>query len=225
MVRGGTSVSCQVVGWINMDLFKGWFNNHFLRHAVSAQPLLLLMDGHSSHYNPEAIRLTKDNDVILFTLVPHTTHEMQPLDTSVFGSLKAHWKSACHNFMQKSPNKAITKYQFSPLLNQAWCQTMVPSSVINGFMYCGVHPFNPQAVLNRPKFTTSKSAKNSQAISESISTPSDSKSTSSESLGYEDQEPALKRKTNLKNYTKKVLICLMKDMNCGCEQNILMRVI
>ena len=58
-------------GWIDMELFKGWFTNHFLRHAVSARPLLLLMDGHSSHYNPEAVRLAKENDVILFTLVPH----------------------------------------------------------------------------------------------------------------------------------------------------------
>ena len=38
------------------------------------------MDGHSSHYNLDAVTLAKKNDVILFTLVPHTTHEMQPLD-------------------------------------------------------------------------------------------------------------------------------------------------
>ena len=37
------------------------------------------------HYNPEAVRHAKESDVILFTLVPHTTHEMQPLDTAVFG--------------------------------------------------------------------------------------------------------------------------------------------
>ena len=29
--------------------------------------------------------MARDNDVIIFTLVPHTTHEMQPLDTAVFG--------------------------------------------------------------------------------------------------------------------------------------------
>ena len=62
-----------------MELFKGWFTNHFLRHAVNARLLLLLLDGHSSHYNPDAIRLVKENDVILFTLVPHTTHESSRL--------------------------------------------------------------------------------------------------------------------------------------------------
>lgn len=74
-----------------MELFKGWLADHFLRYAVAARPLFLLLDGHSSHYNPEAVRVAKESDIILFTLVLHTTHEMQPLDTSLFGPLKCHW--------------------------------------------------------------------------------------------------------------------------------------
>lgn len=61
--------------WINMELFKGWFTKHFLEHAVSAQPLLLLMNGHSSHYN-KTIRFAKASNVIIFILVPHTTYDM-----------------------------------------------------------------------------------------------------------------------------------------------------
>ena len=41
----------------------------FLCHAGSGQPLLLLMDGHSSCNNLEAVTMAKENDVILFTLV------------------------------------------------------------------------------------------------------------------------------------------------------------
>ena len=78
---------------------------------MTARPILLLLDGHSSHYNPEAVRLAKEKDVILFTLVPHTTHEMQPLDTAVFGPLKLHWQEACHDFVQSNPGRIITKYQ------------------------------------------------------------------------------------------------------------------
>ena len=38
----------------------------------------------------DTITLAGENDVIiiLYTLVPHTTHEMQCLDTVVFGPLK-----------------------------------------------------------------------------------------------------------------------------------------
>uniref|UniRef100_A0A1X7TTT4 DDE-1 domain-containing protein n=1 Tax=Amphimedon queenslandica TaxID=400682 RepID=A0A1X7TTT4_AMPQE len=134
-----------------MELFKGWFHDHFLKHAVSARPLLLLLDGHSTHYNPDVIRLAKQNDVIIITLVPHTTHEMQPLDTSVFALLKGHWRDVCHEFLQSNPGKVISKYQFSSLLSKAWFKSLNPTNIINGFKYSGIHvyPFNPEVALER----------------------------------------------------------------------------
>ena len=48
------------------------------------RPLLLLLDGHSSHYNPEAIRLAKANDVmmasvaLIFTLNPEVVLHKVP---------------------------------------------------------------------------------------------------------------------------------------------------
>ena len=145
-------------GWVDMDLFKSWFCEQFLMYAVGSRPLLLLLDGHSSHYNPQAVRLAKENDVILFTLVPHTTHEMQPLDTAVFGPLKIHWRDACHDFMQANPGKVISKYTFSTLLNTAWMKAMVPKNIINGFRTSGVYPFNPKAVLDHDPCVTPSSS-------------------------------------------------------------------
>jgi len=50
-----TAYSLNSKGWIDSELFRGWLSEHFLTHAVSAQPLLLLLDSHSSHYQPELI--------------------------------------------------------------------------------------------------------------------------------------------------------------------------
>ena len=75
-------------GWTDRELFYGWLEEHFLAHAVPARPLLLLVDGHSSHYDPNSIRFARDHFVIIFCLPPHTTHEAQPLDVTFFGSLK-----------------------------------------------------------------------------------------------------------------------------------------
>ena len=86
----------------------------FLCQAGSSRPLLLLLDGHSSHYNLDAVTMARENEVIIFTLVPHTMHEMQPLDTTVFGPLKRSWQEACHDFIQAHPGRVITKYQFNP---------------------------------------------------------------------------------------------------------------
>lgn len=163
----GTTYGLSNRGWVDMELFKGWLSTHFLKFAVASRPLLLLLDGHSSHYNPEAIRHAKDSDVIMFTLVPHTTHEMQPLDTAVFGPLKVHWREACHDFVQANPGKVITKYHFSSLLNTAWMKTMVPQTIISGFRTCGVYPFNPQAVLDRVSFASPSGSEQVDRSSES----------------------------------------------------------
>ena len=48
----GTYYGMSGKGWTDQELFKHWFQDHFLKYAVPTRPLLLLMDGHSSHYEP-----------------------------------------------------------------------------------------------------------------------------------------------------------------------------
>ena len=51
----GTKYGLSDKGWINTDLFQGWLVEHFLEYAVSARPLLLLLDGHVTHYQPRVL--------------------------------------------------------------------------------------------------------------------------------------------------------------------------
>ena len=44
----GTKYGLSLTGGLN---FEGWFMEHFLENAVSACPLFLLLDGHSTHYS------------------------------------------------------------------------------------------------------------------------------------------------------------------------------
>lgn len=142
----GTTYGLSPKGWVDAELFERWLNDHFLKHAVGARPLFLLLDGHSSHYQPDLIRRAKEHDIILFCLPPHTTHGSQPLDVSVFKSLKQNWSEVCHKYIQSNPGRVVTKYQFSELLNSAWTKTMVPSIICSGFRACGVYPFNRNAI-------------------------------------------------------------------------------
>ena len=84
----GTMYGLSSSGWMDGDLFRIWFTHHFLAHAPPARPLMLLLDGHSSHYHPETIRCAAEEQVILFCLPPHTIHLTQPLDKGCFGHLK-----------------------------------------------------------------------------------------------------------------------------------------
>jgi len=142
----GTSYGCSEKGWITTDLFESWLSEHFLKHAVSARPLLLLLDGHSTHNQPEVIRLARDNGILILCLPPHTTHEAQPLDCGVFCPLKAQWRQVVHNFLQSNPGKIVTKFNFNSIFADAWLHSVTPANVMGGFKTCGVYPFNPAAI-------------------------------------------------------------------------------
>ena len=73
-------------GLIDTELFLAWIMKIFLKYVVPERPVLLLTDGHKTHI--DVIDVCRENDVILFCLPPHTTHALQPLDVSVFKSLK-----------------------------------------------------------------------------------------------------------------------------------------
>ena len=142
----GTRYGLSDNGWMNTGLFESWLTEHFLKCAVPERPLLLLLDGHSTHYQPEVVRLARQNDVIMLCLPPHSTLEAQPLDVAVFGPLKVHWTNVCHNYFQKNPGKVLSKFTFNSLFSQAWMKSVLPESIIHGFKKCGVHPFNPSAI-------------------------------------------------------------------------------
>ena len=131
---------------MDQELFHIWLKEHFLSNAVAQRPLLLLLDGHSSHFEPQCIQFVKDNQIIIFCLPPHTTHECQPLDVGLFGPLKRHWQQACHSFYQKSTTQVISKYNFCQVFKDAWLNAVVPTNVCAGFKKAGVYPFNPKAV-------------------------------------------------------------------------------
>ena len=131
-------------GWMDSELFQLWFTQHFLVHAPPTRPLLLLMDGHSTHFEPSVIR--KAAEVILFCLPPHTTHLLQPLDKGCFGPLKVCWRRECQAYLRRNPGKVMTRFEFSRVFSQAWFQGMSMSSVIGGFRTTGVYLFDRHAL-------------------------------------------------------------------------------
>ena len=108
--------------------------------------MLLLLDGHSSHYTPEAIKIAAENDIALFYLPPNTTHMAQPLDVSFLGSLKKHWSNVCHKYMSENLEKVVTKLKFSSLLHEAWFQSVQPETIRSGFRKVGIYPFDAKAI-------------------------------------------------------------------------------
>ena len=139
----GTTYGLSDKGWVDTQLFQGWLTGHFLPNAVGSCPLLLLLHGHSSHY--QLISYAKEHNNIVPS-PPHTTHDSQPLDANVFKPLKQNWQDVYRQYVQDNPGRVVTKYQFSELLKEAWQRTMIPSIIIAGFRRCGVFPLDPDAI-------------------------------------------------------------------------------
>ena len=135
-------------GWMDQELFSNWFLHQFLKHAVSTWPILLMLDGHSSHYNLDLVQSAAENDVIIFCLPPHTTADSQPLDTSCFGPLKVYWSEACRQFMFNNPGRVVSKFQFLKLFSEAWSKGISINNITSGFRSTGIYPFNRSAVLD-----------------------------------------------------------------------------
>ena len=50
--------------------------------------ILLFVDGHSTHMIRQAAEFCKENDIILYCLLPNVTHILQPCDVGLFSSMK-----------------------------------------------------------------------------------------------------------------------------------------
>ena len=142
----GSFYGLSTKGWMDQGLFYLWFTKHFLRYAVPTRPIILLLDGHSSHYSPETIRLAAKHKVILFTFPPNTTHLTQPLDKGIFGPLKIHWRQECQKYIQENPYKIINRFSFGSIFHKAWMKSMISSNITKAFRIVGVYPFNREAL-------------------------------------------------------------------------------
>ena len=62
----GTAYGFSKKGWIDSEIFEEWFEDHFMTHVPPVRPLLLLLDGHSLHYQPLVIRKAAEKAIIMF---------------------------------------------------------------------------------------------------------------------------------------------------------------
>lgn len=133
-------------GWIDSELFLTWLNKIFLKYAVAQRPIMLLIDGHKSHMTIDAIDFCRSNNIILFCLPPHTTHALQPLDVSVFKSLKDNFAKTVRALSFKKHNFVVTKREFAKVLKVPFERSFSITNIKAGFMKCGIYPLNPNAV-------------------------------------------------------------------------------
>lgn len=82
-------------GWMTGQSFYEFVANIFHPWIIANNirlPVVLFVDGHSSHLTLELSNFCVENKIELIALYPNATHILQPMDVAVFHPLKNGWK-------------------------------------------------------------------------------------------------------------------------------------
>lgn len=123
-------------------------------------PVLLYLDGHSSHLTIPLAQFCLEKKIELIVLYPHSTHILQPLDTSFFHPFKEVWKRIVPVWKIENDKTRVTRADFASVLKLAIDSFIgAEKAIINGFKGTGLLPFNPDA----PNFNVLKKRKKSKS--------------------------------------------------------------
>ncbi|XP_055714403.1 uncharacterized protein LOC129808656 [Phlebotomus papatasi] len=141
-------------GWMTSILFFEYVANHFypwLQSQGIELPVVLYLDGHSSHVTLELSKFCREKGIELIRLYPNATHLMQPLDTAFFAPLKIQWTKALCKWKMSNDWTKLKRRSVAKILVEALKHLNLKGIAENGFRGCGLLPFNADAI-KREKF-------------------------------------------------------------------------
>ncbi|XP_052232365.1 uncharacterized protein LOC127845476 [Dreissena polymorpha] len=145
-------------GWMDCEVFVCWLKNVFIPDINARQvkkPVLLLIDGHSTHITMKASDTCLENGIELYCLLEHSSHLIQPLDLRFFGTLKAAWRQSVRDWQTHNVGQFVTKQNFARVFKQAWTASTTVDAAVKGFHESGLFPFDPTKVMHSMKLQPS----------------------------------------------------------------------
>ena len=158
-------------GWITSDVFQKWAVNfaHWvsrwkqgLDQARRQRRVLLLMDGHTSRRNLDAIYYLWQKGIDVLTLPGHCSHVMQPFDVAIAAPLKFELKQKIQiieghmalGVFNGWTHAATTRYTLVASFLEAFHKAVTPWNAKNSFAASGICPLNGWRPLRSRYVTT-----------------------------------------------------------------------
>lgn len=140
----GALYRCSKNGWTNSELFLDWLS-HMAKHSkpTATDPILLVLDNHSSHISISAYNFCRENNIHMVSLPPHTSDHLQPLDLTFFSPLKNALYREYDLYLSTTGHQKITEYDIAELLNKAYMKVATMEKCVSGFRTAGICPLDP----------------------------------------------------------------------------------
>jgi len=116
--------------------------------AEPPQSRLLVMDGHSSHITANMIAFCIDKDIDILILPAHTSHLLQPLDVSIFSSLKRALGVET-DIASRLDSGRIPGVEWTGMYIRARDQAFTIRTIESGWRTTGLYPLSPIEVLQK----------------------------------------------------------------------------
>jgi len=102
---------------------------HFIKHTrvTKDEPVLILLDNHQSRLDIKVLDLAEENGVVM-SLPPHTSLQVQPLDSSVYGPSKKFVNSASEAWISSKPGKTTIIYDIPFIVSQSPPKALTPEN-------------------------------------------------------------------------------------------------
>lgn len=111
------------------------FMAHFKKnsHASKDNPVLLLLDNHTSHLSIAAIDYAVEHGITMFTFPPHCTHKLQPLDVGVIGQVKARYVEKHDVWMKSHGGLKFELENVAPEVEKSLDERATPAIIKSAF--------------------------------------------------------------------------------------------
>ena len=119
-------------------------------------PVVLFVDGHSTHGTLEPSTFCRENKVILYCLLEHPSHIIQPCDLRLFSAMKDSWKKSVRDFQIENIGEYVSKLKFAQVFKPALKKATTVDISLKVFSDSGLFPLDPSKPLSTLKMELSK---------------------------------------------------------------------
>lgn len=161
-------------GWFDHNCFADWFDTvvvPFCRRLPGKK--VIMGDNLSSHFSHYVIEKCVAMNIAFVCLPPHSTAVCQPLDVSVFASLKKFWRQVLTEWkLNEGRCFSVMPKEWFPRLLSRLTNAMAPTqkeNVISGFRKCDIFPLDKTAVASRLHLSPAEVLQESGAIVNAVS--------------------------------------------------------